>query len=191
MGRPQKLVVFKFSKLKRVENWLPSLDRYCYFSAIQVQEQNRTLNGLICWERSTDKQLLCKSSPIPKTSLTVVLEFVIIIITLFFCPLPLITHGSSEEDDSSYENVRMHLETPKVVILKDSHNCVFSRTGETCEISQLCDLLRKPCCSESSWWPCSCFPHSPHPSLKYSAPSLHPTPHNYINFSSSHCLFQE
>lgn len=97
-------------------------DRYCYFSAMKIQEQNRALNGLVFEDRSTDKQLYCNSTPTSMASLAVVLEFVIIIITLFFCPSPLITHGSSEEDDSSYVNAKMHLETPKMPILKDSHS---------------------------------------------------------------------
>lgn len=81
-------------------------------------------------------------------SLTVVLEFVIIVITPLFYPLPSITHGLSEGDGSSYEKAIMHLEKPKMLILEDSHNCVFSSTAS--EIFQLCDLLRKPCCSEYS-----------------------------------------
>lgn len=45
--------------------------------------------------------------------------------------MSLITHGSSEEDDSYYGNAIMQLETPKMLILKDSYNCVLSGTGES------------------------------------------------------------
>lgn len=113
--------------------------------------------------------------------------FVFIIITPVFCPLSLITYGSSEEDDSNYGNTIVPLETPKVLI----HTTV-------CSVSVAKHLRYFTCSSEYSRQPCSCFHHPPHPSPKLSAPSVHPTlpPCNYMNsygkyFSPSYCLFQE
>lgn len=85
-GKTTKVSCVYLFELKRMENWFPFLDKYCYFSAMPVQEENIAFNGLIFGERSTDKQLLCNSTPISEASLTVVLELSFVIIVFIVCP---------------------------------------------------------------------------------------------------------